>query len=93
MAETTTSSSTEEFKPFVPAETSMKEFTFKALLIGAILSILLGSANAYLGLVAGMTVAATFPLPSWQWQCFGFLKVLSWKKIRAGLRLLWVRLS
>ncbi len=49
------------FKPYVPAETNMKEFTFRALLIGAILSIVLGAANAYLGLVAGMTVAATFP--------------------------------
>ena len=51
----------EEFKPYVPAETKMREFTFKALIVGAILSIILGSANAYLGLVAGMTVAATFP--------------------------------
>lgn len=49
------------FKPYVPAETSMKEFTIKAVIIGAFLSIILGAANAYLGLVAGMTVAATFP--------------------------------
>jgi len=49
------------FKPFVPAESKMKEFSFKALLVGAVLSIILGAANAYLGLVAGMTVAATFP--------------------------------
>ncbi|UCF04148.1 MAG: oligopeptide transporter, OPT family [bacterium] len=51
----------QEFKPYVPAETSMKEFTIQAVIIGAILSIILGAANAYLGLVAGMTVAATFP--------------------------------
>ncbi len=50
-----------EFKPYVPADTHMKEFSFKALLVGAVLSIVLGAANAYLGLVAGMTVAATFP--------------------------------
>jgi putative OPT family oligopeptide transporter len=56
-----TPSAPPEFKPYVPAETSMKEFTFKALLVGAILSVILGAANAYLGLVAGMTVAATFP--------------------------------
>jgi len=49
------------FKPYVPAETSLKEFTIPAIIIGAILSIILGAVNAYLGLVAGMTVAATFP--------------------------------
>ncbi|MBC8490950.1 MAG: OPT/YSL family transporter [Candidatus Marinimicrobia bacterium] len=50
-----------EFKPFVPAETSMKELTIKALFLGVILAVVLGAANAYLGLKAGMTVAATFP--------------------------------
>jgi putative OPT family oligopeptide transporter len=50
-----------EHKPYVSAETNMKEFTIPALLLGMILSIILGSANAYLGLKAGMTVAATFP--------------------------------
>ena len=50
-----------EFKTYVPAVTDMKEFTLKAVLVGAIFSIVLGSANAYLGLKAGMTVAATFP--------------------------------
>ena len=62
MADTNPSSdAVKAFKPYVPAESQMKEFTFKALLIGAILSVVLGAANAYLGLVAGMTVAATFP--------------------------------
>src|SRR4030042_4418672 len=51
----------EDFKPFVPAETSMKEFSVKALVLGAILSMILGAAKAYIGLRAGMTVAATFP--------------------------------
>lgn len=51
----------QQFKPYVPADTFMKEFTLPAILVGAILSIILGAANAYLGLVAGMTVAATFP--------------------------------
>jgi putative OPT family oligopeptide transporter len=49
------------FKPYVPAESTLKEFTIPALIVGAILSVVLGAANAYLGLVAGMTVAATFP--------------------------------
>ncbi len=52
---------TKEFKPFVPAESSMQEFTLKALLLGLILAVILGAANAYLGLKAGMTIAATYP--------------------------------
>ncbi len=47
--------------PFVSASTNMAEFTLRALLIGLILSIVLGAANAYLGLKAGMTIAATYP--------------------------------
>jgi len=50
-----------EFKPFVPAKTDLKEFTLKAVLPGAIFAIILGAANAYLGLKVGLTVAATFP--------------------------------
>ena len=48
-------------KPYVPATSTMREFSFKALFTGAILAIILGAANTYLGLKAGMTVAATFP--------------------------------
>ena len=50
-----------KFKPYVPPEVEMKELTFKSLLLGVILAMILGSANVYLGLKAGMTVAATFP--------------------------------
>ncbi len=49
------------FKPYVPADTNMKEFTLRALLIGLIMCVVLGAANAYLGLKAGMTIAATYP--------------------------------
>lgn len=49
------------FKPYIPPDTDMKEFTLKALLIGLVMSIVLGAANAYLGLKAGMTIAATYP--------------------------------
>ncbi len=48
-------------KPYVPENMEMKEFTFRAVLIGLFLTALLGSANAYLGLKAGMTIAATYP--------------------------------
>jgi len=47
--------------PYVPESMEMKEFTFRALLIGLVMTAILGSANAYLGLKAGMTIAATYP--------------------------------
>ena len=47
--------------PYVPETMQMKEFTFRAVLIGMVLTAILGSANAYLGLRAGMTIAATYP--------------------------------
>lgn len=50
-----------KYVPFVSAETSMAEFTAKALIIGLVLAVVLGAANAYLGLKAGMTIAATYP--------------------------------
>jgi len=53
--------SDQKFKPYVLPESNMKELTFKAVALGVVLAMILGSANAYLGLKAGMTVAATFP--------------------------------
>ena len=50
-----------KFVPFVPSNTTMKEFSLRALLIGLVLAVVLGAANAYLGLKAGMTIAATYP--------------------------------
>jgi putative OPT family oligopeptide transporter len=47
--------------PFVSSETNIAEFTIRALFIGLILAVVLGAANAYLGLKAGMTIAATYP--------------------------------
>src|SRR6201993_1765231 len=48
-------------QPYVPATMQMKEFTLRAELIGLVLTGILGAANAYLGLKAGMTIAATYP--------------------------------
>jgi len=48
-------------QPYVPAETTMAEFTIKAVLLGLVLAVILGAANAYLGLKAGMTISASFP--------------------------------
>jgi putative OPT family oligopeptide transporter len=48
-------------QPYVPEKTDQREFTLRAILIGLVLTIILGAANAYLGLRAGMTIAATYP--------------------------------
>ena len=50
-----------EFKPCVPENTNMAEFTLKAILLGVLMAVVLGAANAYLGLKAGMTISASFP--------------------------------
>ena len=50
-----------KFKPYVPENMEMKEFTFRAVFIGLVMTGILGAANAYLGLRAGMTIAATYP--------------------------------
>jgi putative OPT family oligopeptide transporter len=62
MAEIKSGGGTEPlFRPFVPVETDMREFTVRALVIGLVMCVVLGAANAYLGLKAGMTIAATYP--------------------------------
>src|SRR5271155_2800658 len=57
----TTSAPGKAFRSYVPDDTTMPEFTFRAVLLGLILTVILGAANAYLGLRAGMTIAATYP--------------------------------
>jgi putative OPT family oligopeptide transporter len=47
--------------PFVPEHMEMQEFTLRAVLLGLFLTVVLGAANAYLGLRAGITIAATYP--------------------------------
>ncbi len=49
------------FKPFVPEHLQMRELTLRAVLLGLCMTVILGAANAYLGLKAGITVAATYP--------------------------------
>src|SRR5216683_2533374 len=48
-------------RPYVPETMEMKELTFRAVFLGLILTVVLGAANAYLGLRAGITIAATYP--------------------------------
>src|SRR5207237_1993553 len=52
---------TKEYRPFVPENVKMQEFTWRAVLLGLVLTVILGAANAYLGLRAGQTIAATYP--------------------------------
>jgi putative OPT family oligopeptide transporter len=54
-------SENKKYVPFVSPDTSMTEFSIRALVIGLIMAVVLGAANAYLGLKAGMTIAATYP--------------------------------
>lgn len=51
----------QSFQPYVPEKSDLPEFTLKALLLGLVMAVILGAANAYLGLKAGMTISASFP--------------------------------
>ena len=48
-------------QPYVSSDQNLREFSLRAVLIGLVLAVVLGAANAYLGLKAGMTIAATYP--------------------------------
>ena len=51
----------QEFKPYIPADKVMPELTVTSVIIGILLAVLFGGANAYLGLRVGMTVSASIP--------------------------------
>ena len=55
------SENNKEFKPYIPAEKITPEFTVTSIIMGIILAIVFGAANAYLGLRVGMTVSASIP--------------------------------
>jgi putative OPT family oligopeptide transporter len=50
-----------ESEPYIPASRNIPEITFKVVVLSVLLSVVLGGANAYLGLFAGMTVSASIP--------------------------------
>jgi OPT family oligopeptide transporter len=52
----------DNFKPFVPADLKMKEFTLKSVLLGCFFGIFFGAATVYLALKAGLTVSASIPI-------------------------------
>jgi putative OPT family oligopeptide transporter len=50
-----------EHRPYVPASVLMPELTVRAVVLGVLMAAILGAANAYLGMKAGLTISATFP--------------------------------
>ncbi|MBD3180050.1 MAG: oligopeptide transporter, OPT family [Candidatus Latescibacteria bacterium] len=52
----------EKFTPYIPAEQEMAEFTFRAVMLGAILGLVFSAVTVYLGLKAGLTVAVNIPI-------------------------------
>src|SRR6201982_4313732 len=51
-----------EFRPYVPAEESLAEFTLRAVVLGTLFGLLFGAVTVYVGLRAGLTVSASVPL-------------------------------
>jgi putative OPT family oligopeptide transporter len=51
-----------EFRPFVPNEETLKEFTLRAVILGALFGLLFGAITVYVGLRAGLTVSASIPI-------------------------------
>lgn len=49
------------FKPYIAKNQVMPEFTYTAIILGVVLAVLFGAANAYLGLRVGMTISASIP--------------------------------
>src|SRR6184192_3454767 len=74
MSTETTVNGPKKHQPFVPETMEMKEFTFRAVFLGLIMTVVLGAANAYLGLRAGITIAATYPAAVIGWRCCAFGK-------------------
>lgn len=57
----TMSSEQKDFKPFVSADTTMRELSPFSIIVGILLAVVFGAANAYLGLKIGMTISASIP--------------------------------
>ena len=56
------SSTAGEFRPYVPAGQTLKEFTLRAVILGALFGLLFGAVSVYVGLRAGLTVSASIPI-------------------------------
>ena len=51
-----------EFRPYVPANSRVAEFTYKSILLGALFGVIFGASTVYLALKAGLTVSASIPI-------------------------------
>ena len=51
-----------EFRTYISAEESLKEFTIRAVILGALFGLLFGAVTVYVGLRAGLTVSASIPI-------------------------------
>ena len=71
------------FKPYIPADRVVPEFTVTSLLIGILLAIVFGAANAYLGLRVGMTISASIPAAVIS---MGIIRVILRRKITLSRR-------
>ena len=60
--EARTSAGESTFRPYVPAESVIPEFTFRAVVMGAFLGVIFGAVSVYLALRAGLTVSASIPI-------------------------------
>ncbi len=52
----------QNFQPYIPASEAPKELTVRAVLLGAVFAVLFGAVTVYVGLRAGLTVAASIPI-------------------------------
>jgi uncharacterized oligopeptide transporter (OPT) family protein len=71
-------------QPYISEKTDLREFTLRALLVGLVLTVILGAANAYLGLRAGMTIAATYPAAVIGMAVLRIMRGPSWRRTSPG---------
>lgn len=60
----------EQFKPYIPADKITPEFTVTSVIMGMLLAVVFGAANAYLGLRVGMTVSSINPSSRYFYGCY-----------------------
>ncbi len=62
-----------EYKPYISHDKELPEFTWKSIIIGTILGIVFAWANAYVGLISGLTISASIPVSVMSVALFAFL--------------------
>ena len=72
----------EVYEPYIPATESPPEFTVKAIVFGVLFGVLFGAANAYLGLVAGLTISTSIPVAVMTVAAF---RLIGGKRVEGGV--------